>query len=357
MHVDWDWIEQRPHYIAKELSKFYEVTILYGRSPRRHNMVKNSRKGLTLKTFFPIPFYLNNGLIYKIHKIYLKRYFKYIIKKYDPDYIWITFPILYNYLPCDLRAKIIYDCMDDALGFSEDKGQQDRILEMELKLITNSWKIFSSSKYLANKLMKRKECSDKLEIVPNAFDGNIIHDEHRNEEMGKKYKIGYFGTVSSWLDFESLKYTLKHLKNIEYHIIGPLTTKLQLTSYQKENIKFYGSMEHNELFSLTENFDCLILPFNLNELIYSVDPVKLYEYINFNKPIISVYYEGLKRFESYTYFYTNKEELLNILEYMVSNGFKRKYSSEQRIEFLNNNTWEIRGEKIRKALISEKVDN
>ena len=198
MHVDWDWIEQRPHYIAKELSKFYEVTILYGRSPRRHNMVKNSRKGLTLKTFFPIPFYLNNGLIYKIHKIYLKRYFKYIIKKYDPDYIWITFPILYNYLPCDLRAKIIYDCMDDALGFSEDKGQQDRILEMELKLITNSWKIFSSSKYLANKLMKRKECSDKLEIVPNAFDGNIIHDEHRNEEMGKKYKIGYFGTVSSW---------------------------------------------------------------------------------------------------------------------------------------------------------------
>ena len=157
--------------------------------------------------------------------------------------------------------------------------------------------------------------------------------------------------------FESLKYTLKHLKNIEYHINRPLTTKLQLTSYQKENIKFYGSMEHNELFSLTENFDCLILPFNLNELIYSVDPVKLYEYINFNKPIISVYYEGLKRFESYTYFYTNKEELLNILEYMVSNGFKRKYSSEQRIEFLNNNTWEIRGEKIRKALISEKVDN
>ncbi len=195
-HVDWDWIKQRPNYVAEGLSNFYEVLVLYGRSPKRSNMVKNSRKGISLKAFFPIPFYFSNGLIYKIHKIYLKIYFSYLIKKYDPDYIWVTFPLLYNYLPCNIKAKIIYDCMDDATGFTEDKQKQARLLQMETKLIANSWKIFTSSQSLATILNKRKECSDKLTIIPNAFDGNILSNKKVNPEKKKIYKIGYIGTVS-----------------------------------------------------------------------------------------------------------------------------------------------------------------
>ena len=40
----------------------------------------------------------------------------------------------------------------------------------------------------------------------------------------------------------------------------------------------------------------MIMPFKLNELVKSVDPVKLYEYINYNKPIISIFYQEIKRY-------------------------------------------------------------
>lgn len=341
-HVDWDWIKQRPQYIAEGLSHFYETLILYPYSPNRSNMVKNSREGLDLKAFFPIPFYINSKIIYKLHKIYLKKYFRYIITKYDPDYVWVTFPFLYNYLPCNLKAKLVYDCMDDAAGFTEDHDKQARLLKMEKGLINDSWKIFTSSQYLADKLNQRVGCSKKLSVIPNAFDGNIIPTHKKPVEEKKTFKIGYIGTISSWFDFESLRYTLKHLDNIEYHVVGPLKVKVNLNESEKGKIKFYGPIKHEELYSYTQNFDCLIMPFKLNELTCSVDPVKLYEYINYNKPIISVYYDEIKRFEPYTYFYSNKNELLDLLKILVKNGLKKKYSNEKRLEFLKSNSWDDR---------------
>ena len=349
-HVDWDWIKQRPHYIAEGLSSFYDVLILYGHSPIRSNMVNNSREGLSLKVFFPIPFFISNGLIYKVHKIYLKKHFSYIIKKYDPDYIWITFPLLYNYMPCNLKAKLIYDCMDNAIGFTDDKHKQARLLKMEKKLITSSWKIFASSQNLATLLNQRKECSEKLTVIHNAIEDKIVPAKHKVQNGKKIYKIGYIGTVSSWFDFESLQYTLKHFKNIEYHIIGPFTIKPKLSENEKNKIIFYGPIQHEELYSYAQNFDCLIMPFNLNELVYSVDPVKLYEYVNYNKPIISVFYEGIKRFKSYAYFYSNKEELLSLLKDLIDNGFKNKYSEQDRLEFLECNTWNNRVKNMIKFL-------
>ncbi len=52
-------------------------------------------------------------------------------------------------------------------------------------------------------------------------------------------------------------------------------------------MKFYGPIDDDKLYKNVQNFDCLIMPFKLNKLIFSVDPVKLYEYINYNKPIVS----------------------------------------------------------------------
>jgi len=111
-------------------------------------------------------------------------------------------------------------------------------------------------------------------------------------------------------------------------------------------MKFYGVIKHENLYEYVKEFDCLIMPFKLNALVKSVDPVKLYEYINFNKPIISIYYEELDYFSSFLYFYNNVEELLNLIKKMINTGFKRKYSNAERIKFLKENSWDTRMEQI-----------
>ena len=97
------------------------------------------------------------------------------------------------------------------------------------------------------------------------------------------------------------------------------------------------------------------MPFKLNELITSVDPVKLNEYINYNKPIISIYYDEIKRFSPFVSFYENKEDLNSLLESMIKNKFPKKYSDKQRIEFLESNTWDERIKTILQNFNNEKV--
>lgn len=168
---------------------------------------------------------------------------------------------------------------------------------------------------------QREKCKDKIVLNRNAFDGVILNVNYENIRKDV-YKIGYIGTISAWFDFESLYYTLDNIKNIEYHLIGPIDHKHR----PHERIKLYGPIKHEDLYSFAKEFDCFIMPFKLNELITSVDPVKLNEYINYNKSIISVYYDEIKRFSPFVSFYNNKEDLNTILQSMVNQNFPKKYS-------------------------------
>lgn len=354
MNEDWDLVKQRTHFISEILSDYYDMIILYPYKYRRSILSKNDRKGLKIKRIFFLPFY-RKEIFYNLNKLYLKIYFRYIIKKNAPDFVWVTLPEFYDYLPSNINCRIIYDCMDDNTEFSDNKKFNHRMLRLEKELIKKSSKIFVSSHDLAIKLNKRQRCKNKLILIRNAFDGNIFKNEHITYEKDfNTYKIGYVGAVSTWFDFEAIYFTLEKIKNIEYHIIGPVLD-IDIKKMSHDRINYYGAINHKDLYSYTKDFDCLIMPFKLNELISSVDPIKLYEYVNYNKPIISVYYDEIKRFSPYVYFYSNKEELLAILDDMKLKGFKRKYSDNERINFLENNNWKSRTYKIIKEL--KKLDN
>lgn len=351
MHVDWESIKQRPQFIAEGLSKFYEIYIFYPISYfnllKRLIRINNKNSNINTTSIPYLPLYTLIRQIYDINKYIWKIYFKYIINKHNPDYIWITFPALYDFIPSCTQSKVIYDCMDDAIAFNSGFYFKDRLLNSEKELIQKAVVIFVSANNLTNKLNQREKCKDKIVLNRNAFDGKIFNIKTNNSKEEKKtYKIGYVGAISSWFDFDALYFTLNNLKNIEYHLIGPLDTKYE----SHERIKLYGSIKHENLYSHIKNFDCFIMPFKLNKLIYSVDPVKLYEYINYNKPIISVYYEEINRFKPFVSFYHNKKDLNTLLASMIKQKFPKKYSNEQRIDFLKINTWNERIETILKNM-------
>ncbi|SCG86388.1 glycosyltransferase family protein [Methanobacterium congolense] len=349
MHVDWDWIKQRPHFIAESLSHFYELEVVCQRSLRRSKDLTKKDNVVHVTPMFNIPFY-NTKLLYPVNKFYGKIYINYLLKKYDPDYIWITFPLLYDYVPSNSKYKIIYDCMDNAAAFDLNENLKLKVLELEKSLIKEAYLIFVSANNLATNLNKIHECKNKMFLIRNAFGGQILETKEYDGIVNKKtYKIGYIGGVHSWFDFETVEYTLKKIKNIEYHIIGPVSEDI-IKSHHHKRIKFYGSIKHCDLYSYVHDFDCMIMPFKITDLILSVDPVKIYEYINYNKPIISVFYDELNRFSPYVYFYSTKEEVTQILQTMVKNGFEKKYSNTQRIKFLKDNSWNTRISEINEHL-------
>ena len=93
------------------------------------------------------------------------------------------------------------------------------------------------------------------------------------------------------------------------------------------------------------------MPFKLNDIVEAVDPVKLYEYINFNKDILTISYKEIERFSKCTYSYDGHDEFKSQLEILMQSK-EIKYNEKMREDFLNCNSWENRISRI-EALIEK----
>lgn len=338
-HVCWNWIFQRPHILALLLEKDYDVDVIdrvfiFGKKKSRNNKIPKSKKNIYQ---FPKNDYsLISKINHKILKAQLGNLSKY-------DIIWICHPMDYDCIPNNYKRIVIYDCMDDHVSMAQDEKKEDlRINEEEL--LKRADIVFVSSDSLRNKHFKY---SDKIVLVRNGLSIGINRKVDLPQNK-KKYSLGYFGTISTWFDFETLEESLRHNSSIEYCLIGPIENGTIVP--KNERISFQGIVEHEQLAEYTDNYSALIMPFIVNNTILSVDPVKLYEYMGLGKCIISVWYPEIERFSDYVYFYKTIEEYNNLIDDLCDRGFPPKYSEEERNQFLESNTWDKRYSEI-KAVI------
>ena len=98
--------------------------------------------------------------------------------------------------------------------------------------------------------------------------------------------------------------------------------------------------------------DALIMPFKINELIRSVNPVKLYEYIYSNKPIIAPLYTESKPFNKYVYLYDSKKELFDLVNSVECGNLVTKCTNDENMAFVLKNTWDYRVSEIIELLNS-----
>ncbi|PFK21278.1 hypothetical protein [Bacillus cereus] len=351
MHVDWGWIKQRPHFLAEGLNKFYDLLVMYRFNPIRKHMIKNDSdvKKLPLLTIprrFGRFFEKMDDFIQIIWITMVSLVFK-------PQKIWLTFPSQYKYIPKKLLKKVelIYDCMDDCKEFYDDPKRKKDIEFLEKELIKNARTILCSSRHLGDVLENRYGKLDNLCLVRNGLKEEFISSRSMAENVKSIFQknegikdVVYIGTIANWINFQMIDKCLDENKNVRFHFIGPVDYQPQLVNSDK--VIFHGPIEHSRLIENKELYDVLIMPFIRNELIESVDPVKLYEYIAFEKPIISVYYPEIERFNDYVYFYKNQQEFFELIKKINFNDLETKFEKELGHAFLENNTWSKRVESI-----------
>lgn len=341
IHITWEWIFQRPQILELLIEKDYDCTVLNKKFILKKKTSKNNiyPQNIIVAHQLPkesIPF------IKKINDFLYKK----AIKKWDKyDAIWVCHPSLFKFIPKDYKGKIIYDCMDNHTAMSK-KEDRDYVFEQEQQLIKRADLIFVTS----NKLYEDVPNLEKAILVRNGFI-NMDISEVKESKVKSSYKVGYFGTIASWFDFKLLKYSVKKLDKINYYLLGPVEKQCAgFFDGQEGRINLEGVVEHKKLREYVDDYDALIMPFQINDTVLAVDPVKLYEYICFGKCIISVWYPEIERFEPFVYFYKNQEEYIEVLNKLIKNGFKPKYNAEQQKKFLQESTWERRYEVIREQL-------
>ncbi|WII37167.1 hypothetical protein [Paenibacillus thiaminolyticus] len=352
MHVDWNWIKQRPHFLYEELTQYFQVDLFYIRKLyyRHGNRIRNARNiksDSAVNTLKKLPLSGRFRKLQWIERI-INRGSICSLKHYD--YVWITSPLILEFVPIDkIEDKMVfYDCMDDFLGFYKETKEIERLQTLEIALVQRADIVFSSSTYLKNKIVSSYQSylKSKPIVINNGISSDLFHQKPAttiNKQVSKKDKLEllYIGTIDEWIDFQLIINILNHIPNVVFTMIGPVNTKVPSHS----RLNFGGVVEHNKLANYANVADALVMPFKLNELTRAVDPVKIYEYIHFNKPIFAINYEEMHKFQPFVSLYSDEAELYKLILHLQNGSFKM-YSEDEAKDFLSTSTWGVRCKQI-----------
>jgi len=358
MHVPWNWIKQRPHFIAEKLSNFYNINVFCPEPlidfHKKLVNNKNTLKNLNIINLLKIPLSRKINILNKIETFYNKS----ILNNYinQSDIIWLTAPENFNVILKYVKnQKIVYDCMDDFLEFPAIKNNEilyKKYFELEKLLVNKCDLIICSSKYLKYKLINKYNIVEqKISIINNAIELNEEKTNYFTQQIQQYYdleylKMAYVGTISKWFDFDLILESIEKYQNICYYLFGPTEVSIP----KNNRIKYFGSKNHSEIFRIMSEADALIMPFLPNELVYSINPVKLYEYIYCCKPILCLKYPETERFENYVYLYKEHSEYLEYINKLNDKKLELKQDKNQYINFVLSNTWDYRIKNIIESL-------
>ncbi len=268
---------------------------------------------------------------------------KKILKEFNvSEYLLFTLhPVWKDVAPALDPMKRVYDLMDLYSGFPE--AREDLIVGEE-KLIKDSDIVLSTAESL---FKYAKEINGNVHLVRNGVDSEKFSKLEKNgvlEGIRDKPIIGYFGAITDWVDFGLLEYVIKDNLDKNFVFLGSVNSKGVRNLYKFKNVFFLGEVEHDDLTGYLAYFDVCLIPFVLNDLIKSTNPVKFYEYIASGKPVVTVNLPELEQYSDICYLSEDKKDFSR-------NIFKalHEYNEEivgKRIETAKENSWDKRVEDL-----------
>lgn len=326
--VPWDSIAQRPHFFVKHLletekaEKVFWINPTPSRLPKISDFQNRLFKKLEPKSIskFPGLEIINPGLFFPVEPIpliyYMLNMFNLIklrkvienIAEVHEDIIFIQGKPskLAQYLCNSFKfKKRIVDMMDDFPYFFSGLSRYSMKRLMKMTLNQSCLAIFSSS-HLYDKY--KDKCKKSI-VIKNACSSNLVTELSLISRTSNQEKrvYGYIGSINSWFDWDSVISLAEKEKDSIIRLIGPCYIRPKYSLPQ--NIIIEEAVEHTKVPHLLKEFDYGLIPFKINELTESVDPVKYYEYIAAGLPVISSCFGEMKErihlgytydFESYS---------------------------------------------------------
>lgn len=350
LNIPWNFIKQRPQFMAEKLSEHFNVLVYYNRPYKSTYLVEHNKDNEKVRLIARPKIPRKNTVLKKLDNRLQHFYLKKLMRFYE--YIWVMHPNEFEIVKDYLEGKkLIYDCMDDYSQFphlSEEESQNLKRLEKDL--IERADYVFYTSKALREVHEDRYNVKKQVYVINNAFEPykEIVEDTSIKDYMYdiKGKKLVYIGAIASWFDIKLIEQTLQKNTDISVVLFGPL--EIELPSI--ERLYHFGKIPHDSIYTAMKYADALIMPFYISELILAVDPIKIYEYIYSGKKVIVPSYPEMDKFKEFVYIYHDAKEFIE----MTSSA---NLESEQNVldSFIQQNTWRVRADQVKKIINKESV--
>jgi len=348
MHINWFWIRQRPQVIAEILAQRHSVRLLHYAMYRSQHRAGERSPPMPSQLVYRVPGPLKraSGLFEWLDLWWIEQQVLSAYKRTKPDCVWVLHPIYERATRRLGTCPVVYDCMDDHLEFI---GQgTERLAQAERRLVARADLCVFSSATLAQRVNQRSP-SRRQTVVNNAVSQRFMELAQQASVAAKAPPrssaklnaptFGYFGTISHWFDWALVMRLLQAMPQARLQLVGPLETPVP----QHERIEHLGVLAHADLVGFAQGCDILLMPFVVNRLIESVDPVKLYEYIALGVPSLAPRYAESERFEPFISLYRNHDEALALVKALLQRPPQPRAGA---LQFLTHNTWEARGAQL-----------
>lgn len=262
----------------------------------------------------------------------------------------VHFPLWYplaSFLRKKYGTKLIFDCLDEFSGFS-NIGQG--IFLTEEKLITEADYSFGSAKILKEKLEKKTE---KVTLLPNATEFEHFHHLPENKTLQgfSKPIIGYYGAIAEWFDSELVEFLATSRPDWTFVLIGHTFGAALGNLRNLKNVHLLEEKPYSELPKYLYWFDVCTIPFKINELTLSTNPVKFFEYSSSGKPVVSTALPELEPYRDMVYISHSKEAFLENIDRALKEGPESEVI-EKRTQVARNNDWDSRYQKMKECIFS-----
>lgn len=344
-------LKQRPQQMAEELSKIHEIwyvepTISYISS---YKLKGSAYQGcckdicqnlhiLRLDGRFALPIRLQFADPFKINTLYERKQLKKLMQQCD--IIWIGYEVCKRLIPEKQGKCLIYDKMDDNSMLSKQKTVIRYLRRMDKEIIAAADLVFVTASRFYNTLSAQRDC---VYLIPNGIGFEKTFKDEFIIPKSKKKIFGYLGKISHWFDLEAIRTLANANPDCEIALVGPNDQpELRLA-----NVKYYGIVPKGEVPAWIKYFDVCLYPFKDSQLLDTIDPVKIYEYLAINKPVIAVDSLEVKKYGLLIHRYKNYQELIQLSHTDLGQPFTNHCDL---MAFLRENSWESRVKVINEIL-------
>jgi len=306
--VEWGGLFQRPQHLAREFSKRLESVIYIQPAGLRNPRLLDLRR---IKGFYSSDFYhlpnkaVNKGLVIKrlpfipFHGLIFVEainaaIFDSFVKRLDKDHrqapclLWVAAPAPFFAKSKVVQAEfpLVFDWLDDYAIFTH---LSKKVVEMQYELAVKADLVFASSRALVERAKQHRP--ENVFFLPNGVDLNHWRCKYRGRLRGKIAGsgkiVGYFGTLSHWIDRKLVMDMARRHPNWAFVFIGPRADNGELTQiFELPNCLHIPRVDYKELPEFACDFDVCWMPFKINALTISINPVKVYEYLAMGKPVV-----------------------------------------------------------------------
>jgi glycosyltransferase involved in cell wall biosynthesis len=263
--------------------------------------------------------------------------------------LWVAGPTGADIIGLVDASIIVYDCYDAFGTFAWEVPHVGYINRLEERLLAGSDIILTTSVGLKE---KAGQDDPRVHLIRNACD--FEHFAERCDpppgfrpvidlkRLGKPL-IGYMGDIAEWLDKDLVRWLAKTRPDWNFVFFG--SKKVDVSALASlPNVHFPGRVPYDDLPCYIHHFDCLWIPFVLNDLTREVNPVKMYEYLATGIPIVSAAMPEVVRHEDVISIGRSNEDFLDKMEQLLHEEDHGRKSKRQ--EVARANSWADRIEKV-----------